>query len=167
MVLPAPGIVGQQEAQRLPRQHRLVDRRDLVRQRLNERGVDGQHRIEEVRKADAVRLGDQAEQGAVAVETPGPALLHELEARLVVAVEQLVGHLAGGRLVGEFEGLGAEPLHADDRDEAVRKDAAHRGVGLKVFEPNHSGPLLATLVRHAAHPPSCRPFGVRFCNITF
>ena len=82
------------------------------------RGVDGQHRVEEVRQADAVRLGDQAEQRAVAVEAPGPALLDDLEARLVVAVEQFVGHLAGGRLVGQFQGLGAEPLHADDRDQA-------------------------------------------------
>ena len=87
-------VVGQQEAQRLARQHRLVDGRDLVRQRLDERGVDGQHRIEEVRQADAVRLGDQPEQRAVAVEAPGPALLDDLEPGLVVAVEQLVGDLA-------------------------------------------------------------------------
>ena len=65
------GVVGQQEAQRLARQHRLVDGRDLVRQRLDDRGVDGQHRVEEVGQADALRLGDQAEEGAVAVEAPG------------------------------------------------------------------------------------------------
>ena len=96
--------------------------------------MDGQHRVEEVRQADALRLGDQPEEGAVAVEAPGPALLDDLEARLVVAVEQLVGDLAGGRLVGQLERLGAEPLHADDRDEAVRQDAADGGVGLEVFE---------------------------------
>ena len=93
--LAGAGVVGEQEAQRLARQHRLVDRRDLVRQRLDERGVDRQHRIEEVREADAVRLGDEAEERAVAVEAPGAALLDDLEARLVVAVEQLVRHLAG------------------------------------------------------------------------
>ena len=118
--LAGAGVVGQQEAQRLARQHRLVDRRDLVRQRLDQRGVDGQHRIEQVGQADALGLGDQAEERAVAVEAPGPALLDDLQARLVVAVEQLVGHLAGRRLVGQLERLGAEPLHADDGDERSR-----------------------------------------------
>ncbi len=109
-------VVGEQEAQRLARQHRLVDGRDLVRQRLDDRGVDRQHRVEEVREANALGLGDQAEQRAVAVEAPRPALLDQVEPRLVVAIEQLVRHLAGGRLVGELERLGAEPLHADDGD---------------------------------------------------
>ena len=136
--LAGAGVVGEQEAQRLARQHRLVDGRDLVRQRLDDRGVDGQHRVEEVREADALRLGDEPEQRAVAVEAPGPALLDDLEPRLVVAVEQLVGDLAGGRLVGELERLGAEPLHADDGHQRVRQDAAHGGVGLEVFELDHA-----------------------------
>ena len=72
--LAGAGVVGEQEAQRLARQHRLVDRRDLVRQRLDERGVDGEHRVEQVREADALRLGDEPEERAVAVEAPGPAL---------------------------------------------------------------------------------------------
>ena len=72
--LAGAGIVGEQEAQRLPRQHRLVDGGDLVRQRIDERGVDREDRIEQVREADAVRFGDEAEQRAVAVEAPRPAL---------------------------------------------------------------------------------------------
>ena len=72
-------VVGEQEAQRLARQHRLVDGRDLVRQRLDERGVDGEHGIEQVGEADALGLGDEAEERAVAVEAPGPALLDDLE----------------------------------------------------------------------------------------
>ena len=71
--LAGAGIVGEQEAQRLARQHLLVDGRDLVRQRLDDRGVDGEQRIEEVGQVDALRLGDQAEQRAVAVEAPGAA----------------------------------------------------------------------------------------------
>ena len=128
-------VVGEQEAQRLARQHRLVDRRDLVRQRLDERGVDREHRVEEVRQADAVRLGDEAEERAVAVEAPGPALLDDLEARLVVAVEQLVRDLAGGVLVGQLERLGAEPLDADDGDQRVREDAADGGAGGQGLKP--------------------------------
>ena len=107
--LAGAGVVGEQEAQRLARQHRLVDGRDLVRQRLDERGVDGEHRVEEVGEADAVRLGDEAEERAVAVEAPRPARLDDLEARLVVAVEELVRDAAGRVLVGQLSA--SEPYH--------------------------------------------------------
>ena len=63
--LAGAGIVGEQETQRLARQHGLVDGRDLVRQRFDQRGVDGEHRVEQMRKADAMRLGDEAEQCAI------------------------------------------------------------------------------------------------------
>ena len=87
-------IVGEQEPQRLTRKHRLVDGRDLVRQRLDERRMHGQHRIEEMRQTDAMRLRNQAEQVPVTVEAPRAAVLDDLEARLVVAIEQLVGNAA-------------------------------------------------------------------------
>jgi hypothetical protein len=47
--LPFQGLVGQQEPKGLPGQHRLIDRGDLVRQRVHERGVDREHRVEQVR----------------------------------------------------------------------------------------------------------------------
>ena len=59
--LAGAGVVGQQEPQRLARQHLAVDGGDLVRQRLDERGVDGQQRVEQVGQADAVGLGDEPE----------------------------------------------------------------------------------------------------------
>jgi hypothetical protein len=86
--------------------------------------VDGEHRVEEVCKADAMCFGDQAEQSAVTVETLGTALFHKIKTWLVVSIEKFVCHPAGGRLVGKFKGLGAKPLNADDRNEAVRKKAA-------------------------------------------
>ena len=86
-------VIGEQEAQRLARQHRLVDRRDLMRQRIDHRRMDGQDRIEQVGQADTLRLGDQPEESAFAVEAPGAALFDDLDARLVVAIEQLVRHL--------------------------------------------------------------------------
>ena len=91
-----------------------------------------------------MRLGDEAEQRAVAVEAPRPALLDQFESRFVVAIEQLVRHLARGRLVGEFERLGAEPLDADDRHEGVGQDAPDGGVGLNVFELDHAASLRAS-----------------------
>ena len=96
-------VVRQQEAKRLPRQHGLVHRGDLVRQRLDHRGVHGEHGVEEMREADALGLGDQAEEGAVAVEAPRPADFDDLQLGLVVTVQKLVGDLAGGCLVGQLQ----------------------------------------------------------------
>jgi hypothetical protein len=44
--LAGAGIVGEQEAQRLARQHLAVNGRDLVRQRFYLRGTDGEIGIE-------------------------------------------------------------------------------------------------------------------------
>ena len=71
--LASAGIVGQQEPERLAGKHLLVDRRDLVRERFDQRGVDGQQRIEEVGQPDAVGFGNQAEHPPVAVEAPRTA----------------------------------------------------------------------------------------------
>jgi hypothetical protein len=54
------GIVGEQEPQRLARQHRL--RGDLVGQWIDQRRVDRQHRVEEMRETDPVRLGHEPEE---------------------------------------------------------------------------------------------------------
>ena len=58
MIVLPPGIIRQQEAKRLAGKHLFVNRRDLVRERLDQRGVDGQEGIEEVRQPDAVGLGN-------------------------------------------------------------------------------------------------------------
>ena len=102
-----------------------------MRQRLDDRGVDREHRVEQVGEADALRLGDEAEERAVAVETPGPALLDHVEAGFVVAVEQLVGDLPARGLVGQLQGLRAEPLDADDGDRASWQHASDYVVWLK------------------------------------
>jgi hypothetical protein len=46
--LPFQGVVGQQEPKGPPGQHRLIHRGDLVRQRVYERGMDREHRVEQV-----------------------------------------------------------------------------------------------------------------------
>ena len=138
MVLPAARVVSEQEAQRLARQHGLVDGRDLVRQRVDDGGMDRQHRVEEVRQAYALCLGDQSKQRTVTVKTPRPALLHELEPWLVVPIEQFVRDLAGGRLVGELECLGAKPLHTDNDHHRVGDYAPHRCTWLKFLELDHA-----------------------------
>ncbi len=146
MVLPAPGssaprIVGQEEAQRLARQHRFVDGRYLVRQRLDHGRMDGRVRIEEVGEANALGLGDQPEQAPVAVEAPGSPVGDDLEARFVVAIEQFVGDLTVRFLVGQLDRFRAEPLQADDRHRAVGVHTSDGTVGSKVLELHaRSGP---------------------------
>ena len=54
-----------------------------------------EHRVEQMRETDAMRLRNEAEQMPVAVEAPGAAVLHDLKARLVMTIKQLVGDAAG------------------------------------------------------------------------
>ena len=99
--------------------------------------MDGEHRIEQVRQADALRLGDEAEEFAVAVEAPGPALLDDLEPGFVVTIQQRVPDAARRILVGQFHRLGAEPLNGHDSGEGIRYDAADGGIRHKVFKLHH------------------------------
>jgi hypothetical protein len=62
-----------------------------------------------VRQADAVRLGNEAEESAVAVEAPWPARFDDLETRLVVPVEDFVRHAAIRPAI--HKGQCAEPIH--------------------------------------------------------
>ncbi len=132
--LAGAGVVGQQKAQRLARQHGLVDRGDLVRQGIDDGGVHRQDRVEQVGQPNAMGLRHQAEKGAVAVEAPGSALFHQLQAGLVVAVKQFIGDLTRRGLVGQLQGLGAEPLDTDHRYQGIGEDAADGGVGLELFK---------------------------------
>ena len=78
-------IVGEQEAQRLAREHLAIDRRDLMRQCLDLRCGDGDVGVEEIGEADAVRLGGEPKQTAVGIEGVSPAGLDELKCGLLAA----------------------------------------------------------------------------------
>ena len=85
--LAGAGVVGEEEAQRVARQQLAVDRGDLVRQGLDERGGDGEVGVEEVGVADAQGLRGETEEAAVGVEGPGVAAGGEGEGGLVGAEE--------------------------------------------------------------------------------
>ena len=149
-------VVRQQKSQRLARQHLLVDRCDLVRQRFDERGMDGEHRIEQMRQPDAVRLGDEPKQLAVAVEAPGLALLRHLEAPLIGAVQDLVAHPPGRVLVGELQGVVAVPLNVDDGDERFGEDASHGRHSARRSSSFMSGLQIVTVASFSAWPTRCQ-----------
>ena len=132
MVFPAPGVVGEQEPQRLPRQHRLVDSGNLVGQRFDERSVDRQDRVKQVREPNPLCLGDQPEEGPIAVEAPrASGLLYQLQARLVVSGEELAANPAIQCLISQFERVRSIPLGADNRDGAVRQNATDGSLRLE------------------------------------
>src|SRR5262249_17937484 len=96
--------------------------------------VNSEDRIEQMRKPDAVCLGDEPEQLSVAVEAPWLALFCHLKARFISAVQDLVAHTSGRILVRQFQSAVAVPLNIDDRDECLGKDPTHSDIGLKIFK---------------------------------
>src|SRR5437867_8233884 len=103
--------------------------------------MDGEDRIEEVRKSDSLCFRDEAKKGAVPIETPGAALLDYLETGFVMAVEERIRNPAGRILVGQLQGFRAKPLHTDDGGKAIRKDASHARVGFQVLKSAHVSAL--------------------------
>jgi hypothetical protein len=59
------------------------------------------------------------------------------------AVDLTAMLLAVRGFVGEFERLGAEPLHAHNRDKPVRQNASHGGIGRELFELAHKSENLS------------------------
>lgn len=105
-----------------------------MRQRFDQRGVNSEDRIEQMREPDAVCLGHEPEQLPVAVEAPWLALFCHLKARFISAVQDLVAHPAGRVLVGEFQGVIAVPLDTHDGDEGFGKNASNGDVGLEILK---------------------------------
>jgi hypothetical protein len=71
-------IIGKQEPQRLPRQHLAIDGRDLMRQRLDPRTVDGEIGVEQVGKPNPLRLGGDAKCLTITVKAECAARLDQL-----------------------------------------------------------------------------------------
>ena len=131
--LAGAGIVGEQEAQRLPRQHLAIDRRDLMRQRLDLRRRDGDVGVEEIGEADAVGLGGKPKQAAVGVEGVGPAGLDELKADLFAAHDQPLADTTVDT-EDDVERVRAELGDLDDLGEAGRVEAAKTAAGFDALE---------------------------------
>jgi nitrite reductase/ring-hydroxylating ferredoxin subunit len=81
-------IVGEQETQRLPRQHFAVNGGDLVGQRLDLGGTDGEIRIEKIGKPDAVGFGREPQQAAVGVECVASPRFQKIKAAFLTAIDE-------------------------------------------------------------------------------
>ena len=131
-------VVGQQEAQRVLAQHRLVDGGDLVGQRVDRRGVDGQHRVDVLGQADAVGLGDPLELLSRGGEAPGAGVGGGGQGRLMFAEQGTAGQRPGGGLVDHLQRFGADHLGADHPHRPIRDDAGDGHVLADLFELQHS-----------------------------
>lgn len=131
-------VVRQHEPEGLAGQQRLVHRGNLVRQRFQERGVDGQERVEQGRQPNAVRLGDEPEQVGVAVEAPRPAGVQNFERGFVVAIQQLVAEPPPAVFVGQLDRGRSDPVDVDDGHRAVGQHAPDQHAAREVFEPGRS-----------------------------
>ncbi len=138
--LAGAGVVRQQVAQGLARQQGCVNGGDLVRQGFDVGGVDRHHGVEEVGEVDAVGLRRQFEGLAGGVEGPGPAGDGQGEVGLVAPEEHALAELAGGGLVIDGDGVGADGLGGDDAHHLARFQAADDGVGPEGFQGGEHGP---------------------------
>ena len=127
--LAGAGIVGEQEAQRLARQHLAVDGGDLVRQRLDLRRADREVGVEQMRESDAIGLGRQAQQAAVGIEGVGPASFEKLERCLFAAIKQPLAD-AAVRPEDKVQGVGAEMRDLNDLSDAGRVKTPQPGTCL-------------------------------------
>jgi hypothetical protein len=132
-------VIGEDEAQWLARQQRLVDRRDLVREGIHVRGVDGHHRVEEECEVDALGLDRELERLAVAVEGPGALGGGEGDRGLVGPPEQAIPEGAVRRLVDDLDRTLGDGDHRDDRGDGGW------------FQPGQRAPGDQLLNAHARH----------------
>ena len=135
--LAGAGIVGEQEAQGLARQHLAVDRGDLVGQRLDQGGGERQVRIEKIGQPDALSLGRQPKQVAVAAERPDPTRSDPFQGGLVGPIDQAVTDCAVPFLERDLDRLIAEPLDLNDPRRGAGDEAANERSGLQILKAHH------------------------------
>ena len=86
-----------------------------------------------MRWANSVRLSHKTKEAAIAVEVPGTSAPYNFEAVLIVTVKDFVSHAAIWSAVDERQRLRAVPLHVDDGDDGISRNATHAGIGLVFF----------------------------------
>lgn len=116
--------------------YRLVPRGGLVRQRLDVRRRDREHRVGQAGEPDALALGDQLEVGGDGVKRARLGV-GDRELLLGVAAEDALAEIAPSGLVGELDRIGPVRLHGDDGDVLAGNDASETQAGLEVFESRH------------------------------
>ena len=118
------GVVGQQEPQRDARQQLLVDRANLVRQRVNVRAVDRDHRVIQRRVLDPQRLGCEPELVRIGiVGGSGVKVTRDLEPCRVGIRDRTSAAATGVVTVEDLEQLGVDGIDGNQGDRLPRHQA--------------------------------------------
>ena len=127
------------EAQRRARQQLAIDGAQLVRQRLDVRCRDREHRVRQASELDPLALGDELEVGGDGVERTRLGT-GDRELALGVAAEHALTELARAGLVGQLDRVSAMRLHSDDGHALSRNDPRKTQARLKILELRHGNP---------------------------
>ena len=112
-----------------------------MRKRIDEGGVDGQQRVEEVCEANTARFRDEPQRAAVCIETPRTSHRGDLDRGFAISVEKFIAEAPRGVLVGQLNDGRAVPFDVHDRNQAVGQDALHRSAACHFFKASHLSPF--------------------------
>jgi len=99
--------------------------------------VDCDKRIEQVGQPDAMRLGYEAEEAAVAVEAPGAASSKEFQGWFSVAEEDLSANVTSGIFVHHLDHVRTVPFGTYEFGDSVGQNTFDEATRGKFFEPSH------------------------------
>ena len=122
--LACTGVVSQEEPQRDAWKELVVDRADLMRQRVDVGAVDGHHRVVEGGVLDAQRLGGETEFVGVAVERrSGIRVARDLEAHDVRIGDGPSVGMAGIVAIEDLAQSRVDVIDGDERDRLTGYEA--------------------------------------------
>jgi hypothetical protein len=138
-------------------EHPPVDGIDLVRERIEIRRLYREERIEHPRQVDAASLGGQPEEASIGIKRPWLTGRLDREARLILAVDQLLTDVPGVVSIRERHRARSVPLGLQHCHGAVRDKALEPAARREFFQVRHAEALYATTYRLSAGPAQSAP----------
>jgi hypothetical protein len=108
-----------------------------VWQGLDQRGVDGQERIEKVRETYAVRLGHEAEETAIPVKAPRAASGEEFQDWFSVAEENFCANATSRIFVHDLDDVRTVPFGTYKFGDSVGQNTFDEATRREFFEFSH------------------------------
>ena len=131
------GVVRKDVAQGQAAQHFLIDSGNLMWQRLDIAGVDGEIRVEVMGVVYTPRFRSEAELCTVGVETPRQGGVLKRELPFILAVEDTVAKIAPAVFVGKIQNDVAVPLDCHNGDCLMWINAKNKASACEIFESHH------------------------------
>ena len=89
-------------------------------------------------QVDPVRLGDQAKQLPVTVETPRPTGFSDFQSGFTIPIKEYDVGPSGGVFVRELDCRGTIPLDVNHRDDAIGEDSFDGRSSFKILKFGHA-----------------------------